>query len=291
LTHGVAFLGLGAMGSRMASNLVAAGHDVVVWNRSEPARERLAALGARPTATPREAASGADIVISMVTDDEASRAVWLDQDTGAASGLARNAIAIESSTVTPKWVGELSAAVIARGAGFLDCPVAGSLPQAEARQLLALAGGDESHFETAKPVLEAMAGAAKYVGAVGQGMALKLAVNALLGIQIAAMAEALSYLEKAGIPAARVIPILAGTPLVSPTAIGAAKLMEARDFKPRFPVKLVAKDFRYTVESGKNIGVELPMTAAAQALFDRLSGMGFGEENISAAARLYDGSR
>jgi 3-hydroxyisobutyrate dehydrogenase len=187
-------------------------------------------------------------------------------------------------------VGELSAAVIARDAGFLYCPVAGSLPQAEARKLVVLAGGDESHFEAAKPVLEAMAGAAEYVGAVGQGMTLKLAANALLGVQIAAMAETLGYLDKAGIPAAHVIPILARMPLQSPAAIGAAKLMEARDFKPRFPVKLVAKDFRYAIESGKRIGAELPMTAAARALFDSLSGMGFGEENISAVARLYHGS-
>jgi 3-hydroxyisobutyrate dehydrogenase-like beta-hydroxyacid dehydrogenase len=275
----------------MASNLVAAGHDVVVWNRSEPARELLTALGARSASTPREAAFSADFVISMVTDDHASRAVWLAQDTGAASGLARGAIAIESSTVTPDWVGELAGAVIARGASFLDCPVAGSLPQAEARQLLVLAGGDVSDFETAKPVLEAMAGAAKYVGAAGQGIVLKLAVNALLGIQIAAMAEALSYLEKSGLAAAYVIPILATTPLVSPAAIGAAKLIEARDFKPRFPVKLVAKDFRYVVESGRRISAELPMTSAAQTLFDRLSDEGFGEENISAVVRLYDGVR
>jgi 3-hydroxyisobutyrate dehydrogenase-like beta-hydroxyacid dehydrogenase len=288
--HRVAFLGLGAMGSRMASNLIAAGHDVVVWNRSQPARERLASLRARPAVTPREAASSADVVISMVTDDDASRAVWLAQDTGAASGLVRGAIAIESSTVSSEWVGELAAAVMARGARFLDCPVAGSLPQAEARQLLVLAGGDESAFETAKPVLEAMAGAAKHVGAAGQGIALKLAVNTLLGIQIAAMAEALNYVEQAGLPAAHVIAILATTPLVSPAAIGAAKLIEARDFKPRFPVKLVAEDFRYAVESGKRIGADLPMTAAAQILFDRLSSTGFGEENIS-AARLYDQGR
>lgn len=289
--YSVAFLGLGAMGSRMASNIIAAGHNVVVWNRSDQARERLASLGARSAVTPREAASSADLVISMVTDDDASRAVWLDEDTGAASGLARGAVAIESSTVSPEWVRELAAVAIARGAGFLDCPVAGSLPQAEARQLLVLAGGNEADFETAKPVLEAMAGTAKHVGAIGQGIAFKLAVNALLGVQIAAMAEALNYLGKAGLPSAHVIAILGTTPLVSPAAVGAAKLIEARDFKARFPVKLVAKDFRYAVESGKRIDAELPMTAAAQALFNRLIDEGFGEENISAVARLYEGGR
>jgi 3-hydroxyisobutyrate dehydrogenase len=254
MTHRVAFLGLGAMGSRMASNLLAGGHDVVAWNRSPDARERLAALGTRPADTPRAAASGADFIISMVTDDDASRSVWLDQEAGAVAGLAPGAIAIESSTVTPEWVETLAAAVVARGARFLDCPVAGSLPQAEARQLL-------------------------------------VAINALLGIQIAAMAETLGYLEKAGLPTAGVLPLLAATPVVSPAAVATAKLIEAQDFAPRFPVDLVAKDFRYAVESGGRIGAELPMTAAARALFERLSGMGFGGENISAVARLYAGAR
>lgn len=182
------------------------------------------------------------------------------------------------------------AVAIARGAGFLDCPVAGSLPQAEARQLLVLASGNEADFETAKPVLEAMAGTAKHVVAIGQGITFKLAVNALLGVVIAAMAEALNYLGKAGLPSAHAIAILGTTPLVSPAAVGAAKLIEARDFE-RFPVKLVAKDFRYAVESGQRIDAELPMTAAAQALFNRLIDGGFGEENISAVARLYEGGR
>ena len=105
------------------------------------------------------------------------------------------------------------------------------------------------------------------------------------------MAEALGYLEKAGLPTAHVLPILATMPVVSPAAIAAAKLIEAQDFAPRFPVNLVAKDFRYAVENGRRVGAELPMTAAAQALFERLSSMGFGNENINAVARLYGGAR
>jgi 3-hydroxyisobutyrate dehydrogenase len=289
MTRRIAFLGLGAMGSRMAVNLLAAGHNLTVWNRSASAFERVTSLGARRAATPREAAIGADFVVSMVTDDNASRSVWLDPDAGAALGLERGATAIESSTVSPNWVKELAATVRTRSASFLDCPVAGSLAQAEARQLVVMAGGEISDFDAAKPLLEAMAGQAKYIGGVGQGIAMKLAVNALLGVQIAATAEALGYLEKTGLQKAHVLSILSGMTIMSPAAVGAAKLIEARDFAPRFPIKLVAKDFRYAIESGEHVGAALPMTVAAKSLFDRLAVMGFGDENFSAIARLYAG--
>jgi len=104
------------------------------------------------------------------------------------------------------------------------------------------------------------------------------------------MAEALGYLEKAGLPTAHVLPILATMPVVSPAAIAAANLIEAHDFAPCFPVNLVAKDFRYVVENGRRVGAELPMTAVARALFERLSNVGFGNENVSAVARL-EGAR
>jgi 3-hydroxyisobutyrate dehydrogenase len=271
----------------MASNLLKTGHDVVIWNRTKAACKPLMALGAQAMTTPREAASHADLVISMVTDDAALRAVWLGSDVGAVWGLKPDALAIESSTVSPEWIHRLAAAVVARGARFLDGPVAGSLPQAEARQLLVLAGGNEADFETAKPVLEAMAGGAKLVGTLGQGTALKLALNALLGIQIAAMAEALNYLDQSGISVADAIGILASTPLVSPAAIGAAKLIAAEDFAPRFPINLVAKDFRYAVASARSIGVGLPMTEAAGSLFEQAVDKGFGGQNINAVARLF----
>ncbi len=152
----VTFLGLGAMGSRMAANLVQAGYAVTVWNRSPRATEPLAAQGARVAETPLTAAQGAAFVISMVTDDAASAAVWLDPTVGALAGLDAGAVAIESSTVTPGWIDTLSAAVTGRGAQFIEAPVSGSLPQAEARQLVVLAGGEPGAFDAAAPILSAM---------------------------------------------------------------------------------------------------------------------------------------
>jgi 3-hydroxyisobutyrate dehydrogenase len=283
----VTFLGLGAMGSRMAANLVRAGHAVTVWNRTPRATEALAALGAHVAATPRAAAEGAEFVISMVTNDAASAAVWLDPNTGALGGLGESAIALESSTVTPQWIEKLSAAVTARGARFLDAPVSGSLPQAEARQLIVMVGGDTAAFQAAAPVLSAIAGAIYHVGPKGQGIALKLAVNALLGIQVAAYGELLGYLSKSGLAPSHALDLLSKMPMASASAIGAAKLMVARDFAPRFPVDLIAKDFGYAIDSAGNIGADVPVTEATRTQFEKLRGLGFGAENMTAVMRLF----
>jgi 3-hydroxyisobutyrate dehydrogenase len=160
----IAFLGLGAMGSRMAPHLIKAGHDVAVWNRSPAPVAAAVAHGARSPATPREAAEGAEIVFSMLTDDDASKAVWMTADTGALAGLGKDAIAIEASTVSPEWLTSLAAAVETHGATLLDAPVVGSLPQAEAAQLVLLAGGAQETFLKAKPVLGCIASVVHHVG-------------------------------------------------------------------------------------------------------------------------------
>ncbi len=283
----VAFLGLGAMGSRMAANLLQAGYSVTVWNRSPQAAEPLVAGGAQRAATPREAADGAAFVIVMVTDDAASAAVWRDPASGALAGLSADAVAIESSTVTPGWIATLAAAVAERGARLLDAPVAGSLPQAEARQLVAMVGGDTVAYDAALPVLTAMAGTVHHAGTHGQGAVLKLAVNALLGIQVAAVGELLGYLAKSGLDPAHAVDIIATIPVASPAAMGAARLMLARDFAPRFPVELIAKDFRYAAASAAQAGASLPVTDAAGAQFEKLHAAGFGAENMNAVLRLF----
>src|SRR5919198_651892 len=131
----IAFLGLGAMGSRMAANVVKAGHRVTVWNRSPKACDPLIAAGAKAAVSPRAAATGAEFVIAMLRDDEASQRVWLDAQDGALAGMRKGAVAIESSTVTPDWSRALGRHVSESGVGYLEAPVAGTLPQAQAGQL------------------------------------------------------------------------------------------------------------------------------------------------------------
>ncbi len=278
----VAFLGLGAMGARMAARLLAGGHALTVWNRSPAATVPLAQAGARIAATPADAARGAAVVFSMVTDDAAARDTWLGPD-GALGGMGAGAIGIECSTVTPGWVRELATALAGRGAALLDAPVAGSRPQAEAGQLVFMVGGDAAVLDTARPAFEPLAARITHVGAVGQGAVLKLAVNALFAAQLSSLAELLGYLEGAGFARAEAAELLGGFPIVAPPLAGAARMMAARSTAPLFTIDLLAKDLGYLLDSG----AELPGAAANQALFARAQAAGLGQHNISGLAAIF----
>ena len=284
----IAVLGLGAMGARMATRLVAAGHAVTVWNRSPQATQPLRALGATVASTPRIAVQGAEIVIAMVFDDAASRAVWLDENTGALGGLSAGALAMESSTLTPAWLQELGAAVTARGAAFIDAPVAGSRPQAEAGQLIFMVGGETAAIERVRPVLLQLGGALHHVGPLGSGAWLKLVVNSLFATQVAAIAEQLALLRAAGVDPERALAALKAMPVTSAAAGGAATLMLARNFAPQAPVDLIAKDLGYAVLSAGRVGASLFITSAVAERYKAASAAGFGEENLVAVSKLHD---
>ncbi len=268
----------------MASRLLRAGHEVSVYNRSaEPLRDLLAA-GAAVGKTPCAAAEGAEIVIAMVRDNDASRAVWCDERDGALKGISAGTIAIESSTLTSGWVKELALKVQKAGARFLDAPVVGSRPQADAGQLIHLVGGDTGSFDRASSVLSELGGAAHHVGPVGAGATLKLAVNALFGIQVAAIAELLALLRSCDGNSTAMMEALASLPVTSPAVKGALALIQARSDAPLFPIDLVEKDFGYALEQP---GVTLPMTKAGHACFMKAKAEGLAALNITAIARLY----
>ena len=191
----VAFLGLGAMGSRMAANLLKAGHELTVWNLTPKAANRLAGSGAKAAATPREAAEGNDFIIAMVSNDEASRHVWLDRSNGALAGAKAGAIAIESSTLTPEWVRELGSVTGKAGVTLLDAMVSGSTPQAESAQLVFLVGGDAESLKRAEPLLKALGSSMQHAGPQGCGALAKLATNTLMGVQLTTLAELVGMLK------------------------------------------------------------------------------------------------
>jgi 3-hydroxyisobutyrate dehydrogenase len=284
----IAFLGLGSMGSRMAANLLAAGHEVRVWNRTPAAAERLVEAGATTGQSPRAAARRADFVMSMVTDDDASSSVWTDPETGAIAGLSPHSTVIEMSTVSPHWIASLSQHVTASGARFLDAPVAGTLPQAEGRQLIFFVGGDQEAFEAVKPVLGAMGATIHHIGPTGYGLLFKLAVNGLLAVQIAAIAETLGLLSKSGMDASKAMAILATLPIASPAGSGMGQLMVQRDFKPRFKVGLMAKDLRYAIETATARRTDLPVVGSARKVFEAARDSGAADDNVTAVAKLYD---
>lgn len=280
-----AILGTGAMGSRMAAALPRAGHTVSVWNRTPARAQPLAALGATIADSPRAAADGAQIVIAMVRDDEASRQVWLGQD-GALAVLSADAIGIESSTLTARWVRELAATFAGRGSAFLDAPVVGTRAQADTASLIHLIGGDAAVVARAMPVLSAIGDTAHHVGPVGSGAVLKLVVNAFLGIQVAALGELLGAAEQLGLDRRRAGEVLVEMPSCSATAKGVTLGMLARNFAPAFPVELVEKDLGYLV--GETAPGSMPLNAAARAVFARAIAAGLAADNMTAVAKLYD---
>jgi 3-hydroxyisobutyrate dehydrogenase len=281
-TKTVAVLGLGAMGSRIAQNLLGAGYSVVVHNRTAEKAQPLMEQGATFANSPRAAAEQSDVTIAMVTDDESSRQVWLAPETGAMWGLNSDKIAIEMSTVTVDWVRELDAAMAQRGVGLLDAPVVGSRPQAEAGILISLVGGQAETLMQVQTVLTA-AGMATihHVGATGQGMAMKLAVNALFGIQVAALAELLAMLSKNGLSPEKAMKCLGDLPVLSPAAKGAGGLMVSQNYAPLFPIDLVEKDFRYVTQTAQSLKATLPTSIAVMNTYRAAIDQGHGHENIT----------
>lgn len=284
----IAILGSGAMGSRIEQNLLNNNHQVVVYNRTADKVKPLLDKGVVYASTPREAAEQADIVISMVTDDDVSRAVWLDAETGAVRGLGKDAIAIESSTLTVNWARELAAKIESRGVAFLDAPVVGSRPQADAGKLIYLVGGKAETLAQAQPILlSAGASTVYHVGSVGQGMAMKLAVNALFGIQVAALAEIIGILGKNGVTSAKAMECLRELPVLSPAAKGAGSLMVMNNHAPLFPIELVEKDFRYVIQTAQAIDTLSPVSIAVHDVYQDAIAKGYGNDNITGVVQLF----
>jgi 3-hydroxyisobutyrate dehydrogenase len=281
----ISVLGLGAMGSRMAARLIKAGHDVTVWNRTADATKPLVAAGAAQAPTPREAVAGAAFVVAMVRDDDASRRVWLDPDSGAFAGMAAGAIAIESSTLTPAWIQELGHAMAERNVALIEAPVSGSRVQADAGQLVYFVGGDDTTLARAEPVLKAMGSAVHHVGPLGSGALVKLSTNALLGVQVTVLAELIGLLRRSGADARRALQAVAGTAVWSPVANYLSGSMLTGDFSPQFPVELIGKDFNYTVQTAGSAEAA-PTIAAARDVFRDAIGAGLGELNMTAIVKL-----
>jgi 3-hydroxyisobutyrate dehydrogenase len=284
----IAFLGPGAMGARMARKLIDANHAVTVWNRTAERSSPLAEAGAQVAKNPREAGAGAEIVIAMVRDDEASRAVWLDEDVGAIHQMAPGTIAVESSTLTVSWTRELASTLKQNGMAFLDASVVGSRPQADAAQLVRLVGGDKNVLASAEPVFAAFSSARHWCGPSGAGTAMKLAVNALFGIQNAALAELIGVLRKDGIDPAMAVEVLGALPVLSPAARGAGTSMVSRNFAPLFSVELVEKDFGYAVAAARAVGASVPVTAGARSVYATALRSGLGAEHLTSVVQLYE---
>jgi 3-hydroxyisobutyrate dehydrogenase len=280
----VGLLGLGTMGAGMAANWLAKGFALSVWNRTPAKAQALAAKGAKPTATPREAAEGADFVFAMVADDAASRAVWLGEN-GALAGAKTGAVVIESSTLTPDWVRELDGRARDKGLGFLDAPVGGSRQAAASGELRFFVGGEPATFEVARPALAAVGGKMDLLGPVGAGATWKLVNNQLIAAQTAALAEALEVAQKAGFSPEQITDLILAGAAASPIVKIKLPRMLTRDFdQTDFALHLMLKDARYATALAQTLGAPADMISGAVKAFARADAKGLGPKDIAAVA-------
>jgi 3-hydroxyisobutyrate dehydrogenase len=280
----VAILGLGIMGSGMAQRLLSANFPLTVYNRNRAKSIPFAANGAFVAESPREAASHAQIILSMVADDVASRQVWLGAE-GALAGVSPSSVLIESSTLSLGWIKELETAAAELGCEFLDAPVTGTKPHAASGELLFLVGGSRDALDAARPVFSVLGRDAIHLGPSGTGALMKLVNNFVCGVQAASFAEALSLIDAGGLDRDKAMSILTGGAPGSGIVKRVADRVAANDFTPNFGLRWMAKDLAYAIGTASARGIPLRTAAAALSIFREAIAEGHGDEDFSAVAK------
>ena len=276
----VGFAGLGAMGSRMARRIRQGGYPLAVWNRSPAATEPFKADGVPVAASPAELAGRSDTVVSMLFDDAAVRDTIGQVIAAGRAGLT----IVEMSTVSPDTARELHAAAAARGIGFVNAPVSGSTPQAEAGQLVVLVGAEADVFERVKPLLLTMGKSAEHFGGPGAGSVVKLAINAMLCVGVQALAEGLALAERGGVDRKQFLDAIGQTAVVSPGQKAKFPNAERNEYPPAFALRTAAKDLGLIAALAEQLGLALPATAAVRAAMDAAVDR-FGKEDFSVVVR------
>jgi 3-hydroxyisobutyrate dehydrogenase-like beta-hydroxyacid dehydrogenase len=283
----VAFLGLGTMGAPMAANVRARGHQLSVWNRSPERARPLVEAGARGCACPAEAARGAEVIVTMLADVAAVKEV-ITGPGGVVEGLSAGAVVVDMSTVDPATARSMDQAVRARGALFVDAPVSGSRRPAEEGRLLVLAAGPVDAVERAWPVLEAM-GRPRRVGDVGQGMALKLVLNALGAHMLVGLAAALGLGERYGLTRKDMIDTIQAGAFASPIfGIKTERILAGEFTPPDFTVALWLKDQVLALGSAASIGYEMPTEAVIVEVLGDAVRAGLGPLDLSGIVRHFE---
>jgi 3-hydroxyisobutyrate dehydrogenase len=280
VVENVALLGLGTMGAGMAANLLKAGFSLSVYNRTAAKAKALTGAGAQFAETPAEAAKNASVIISMLSDDTASREVWLGSD-GALEAAGKGAILIESSTVSPAWIAELAEAASQHGNDLLDAPVTGSRTQAEAGQLSFLVGGSDAALEKAAPVLQPMSKDIIHLGLVGSGAKMKLINNFLCGVQVASLAEGLAWIERSGLDREKALTVLKSGAPGSPLLGAISARMVSQDYTVNFLLALMTKDLLYAQNEAARNDVDLKTAEVARSLFEVAIAQGLGMKDMS----------
>ncbi len=278
----IGFIGLGIMGSRMAANLVNAGLDVTVFNRSRGKSEELEKIGASIGETIASAAGGKNIVITMLSTPDAAGEVARG---GLVDNLDKDCLWIDCTTVDPVTTLELAGLVEAGGASFMDAPVAGSLKPAENGELVFLAGGSKENFKKAEVVFEIMGKKAVHAGDIGQGSAMKLVVNSMLGAGLAAFKECLVLGKSFGFDRETIFSVLDPLPVTPPMIAMKKSRVLAGDYSPEFPLQWMFKDLILALKMAEKNGIEVPLIKKTEEAFKEAMDKGLGGEDVSAVLK------
>lgn len=283
----VGFIGLGIMGGPMARNLMEAGYELTVHNRSPEKAEELGEAGATVAATPGETAENSDVVITMLPDSPQVREVVAGEE-GVLEGISQGSLVVDMSTISPVVTEELAEAVKQKGASMLDAPVSGGDVGAIEGTLSIMVGAEEADFERAKPLFEAMGTTITHVGPVGAGQVTKAANQIVVALTIEAVSEALVLGSRGGVSPEKILEVLSG-------GLAANKVMEVKrekflshTFEPGFRSELHHKDLGIALAAGREYGVVLPVTAIVDQMLLSMRRKGWGGEDHSALLRVIE---
>jgi 3-hydroxyisobutyrate dehydrogenase-like beta-hydroxyacid dehydrogenase len=261
----IGFIGLGLMGSRLARRLHADGWKIQAWNRSPQPAKEIQSQGIAIAASVAELVAGSDVILSSLANDAAVQSVYFDKG-GVFSAVEPGTVILEMSTISPELSRSLHKRARTKGVNFLDVAISGSIPAVDAGTITLLAGGDKETFEQCVPLYESIAKQWFLIGPGSSGTQMKLVVNLLLGLDMQAMAEAVSLGEHLKIDRNVLLDVLSKTAVIAPAMLGKIRKIRDRDYSPEFPLRLMSKDMDLVMEAAKTAGAELPAASVAQSI-------------------------
>jgi 2-hydroxy-3-oxopropionate reductase len=282
----IGLIGLGLMGKPMGMNLLKAGYGLTVWNRTAARAEELVGAGAVLAKTPRQVAEASDVLLTMVSDPPALESI-LWGEAGALGGLKKGSVYIDSSTISPALVKRIAGVCEAGGIRFLDAPVTGGDWGAREGNLVFMIGGDAATLAEVQPILNVMGKKFFHLGPNGAGQTIKLAMNAILALEVGAVAEAIGLVTRAGLAGEQLLEVLQSSMGRSGLLDLKTPLMIKGDFKPSFPLRLMHKDLGLALDLGNQLGVALPTTAAVREVYNHVKGEAKEDVDYSAIVRFY----
>jgi 2-hydroxy-3-oxopropionate reductase len=283
-------IGLGLMGRPMGMNLLKAGHPLTVWNRTASRAEELVAAGAKLAKSPKEAASGVDVLLTMVSDPPALESVLWGadgKDGGALAALKSGSVYIDSSTVSPALARKIAAACSERGVRFLDAPVTGGDWGAKKGELVFMIGGDAETLKAVEPIIGVMGKKWFHLGPHGAGQTIKLAMNLILALQVDALAEALALVTRSGLKGEGLIEVMQSSMARSGVLDVKAPNLLKGEYTPSFPLRLMHKDLSLALDLANQIGVALPAGAAARETYNYVKGATKEDVDYSAVMKFW----